>query len=171
MSTPVIAPNFHIGNYTLLFSTLKHIEDNFESWYQGAWCKIYPDNAGTACKTVRCVAGWIAHFAGWIEIRPEGDRTFRDATKDGETTRIEIAALQALGLNPERYPINIVPPPCGCCEGNLDDETQGFALRLFGASNDWYTVLREVEWFAEQDEVELPEWFAEAKNKAWRCNL
>lgn len=92
-----------IGNWPLVMLALEHIIKHAEQYRQSTW--------RSDCGSFRCVAGWIAHFAGWRDVIEDDDtihgfflgvsRTGRET--DGVVFEIEEAALMALELDPEIY--------------------------------------------------------------------
>ena len=89
-----------IGNWPLMLLALEHIIKHPEQHDQTSWYG--------ACGSLRCVAGWIAFFAGYRDVK-QGPARFvgvlRDSDPPGDyPLDVELAALTALELDPELYP-------------------------------------------------------------------
>lgn len=123
-----------IGNWPLLLLALEHVYKHPELYDQASW------RGWSSCRTTRCIAGWIAKFAGYRDplsgnnvqvITPEGD--------DSDYTSwryVDTAALDALELDPSRLGVR-----------------KEISDRLFDGALHWREILEAVRDFAEADGV------------------
>jgi len=98
-------------NIELLDKVVEWVEDqeslgmDDSHWYQGSWWsrKTRPvENADPYCGSGMCVAGVVAHWAGWVPVFREDypDVWIADVvTKKGQTRHISALAREELGLN------------------------------------------------------------------------
>jgi hypothetical protein len=126
-----------IGNWPLLLLAIEHIIKHPSEYDQTSWYE--------ECGSLRCVAGWIAFFAGYRDVVRRGGTRFEgvrlDSAPDSECPlQVEDAALAALELDPELYD-----------EGS--DERNEFADSLFGGALSLSDILTTVRDLAKADGV------------------
>ena len=114
----------YIRNWPLLEKAIEHIIDDPEHYWQGEWRYTLPESpkgftrsmefdmaAAGKCGTTRCVAGWVAHLAGYTDCAYPQDRVYvmppgSTTTDDGVT--IVRAALAALGAHESVFSFEMV---------------------------------------------------------------
>jgi hypothetical protein len=134
-----------IQNWPLLLLAIEHIIRHADQYDQGSW--------RSDCGTYRCLAGWVAFFAGWRDVTssnvPNGyflglNRTGRD--DDSLLVQVEDAALMALELDTDIF-------------GTSTDEEfrytamSDFADSLFAGGLDMLDILSAVRDLAKADGV------------------
>lgn len=88
-----------IGNYDLLFDALEQACAHPDTYDQSTWRRPSP------CGTTRCIAGWIAHLDGWVDLAGTRDEFYWSSrvVRDGVVAHIGDAALVSLRLDPEVF--------------------------------------------------------------------
>lgn len=143
-----------IGNWTVLIAALEMAIREPNLYRQGVWARATP------CGTVRCIAGWIAHFGGWLddkEIPPMRD-IFSVSNSVHTGVAIEHAALISLDLDPEFYG-EVEPLDYDTwvyMDSQLSDRASMLAHSLFSGGADFEDILSTVRDLARADGVELP---------------
>lgn len=136
----------YITNWPLLFEAVEYIATHPDEYDQLTWRTI------NACDTTRCVAGWVAHLAGYQDIGTVGSMVLAREPDEfdawvchiADGTRMEVldigdAALNALGVNPpDRYDSPVF-------------------TELFNGDASWRRVLEVLAELAQHDGVEIPE--------------
>jgi hypothetical protein len=127
-----------IGNWPLFMQALEHIIKHPEAHDQKVWT--------SDCGSYRCLAGWIAHFAGYRRD-PVGLDINIVSGPGADHVDIEGAALIALELDPEIYGT----------ETNSDEamwpEMDELSERLFGYTRSMTEILTVVRDLARTDGV------------------
>lgn len=132
-----------IGNWPLMLLALEHIIKHPEQYDQTNW--------RSTCGTFRCLAGWIAFFAGYRDIEWYRSDIRRHTVRltgpnaDDELVSTEHAALTALELDPDIYTMNEFGP--------TNSEAEDLANGLFGGSRDLTDILETVRDLAKADGV------------------
>jgi hypothetical protein len=130
-----------IGNWPLLLLALEHAEKHPDEYNQSSWRGSYE-----GCGTTRCVAGWIAKFAGYTDISHDTVQVCvpgGDESDYSDWRYVDEAALTALELDlvDEDEPRN-----CRTLREELEDN-------LFDGSLSWSDVLTTVADLARADGV------------------
>ena len=130
-----------IGNWPLLLLAIEHAIKHKENYDQLKWVRD--------CGAVRCLAGWIAYFAGW---RGEGGKedeswVISPSWMGGSVSvHIEDAALISLELDEETYGTEIG-------EDDRSTEMNELAASLFNGGLSFELVLEAVRDLAKADGV------------------
>lgn len=89
-----------IGNWPLLLLAIEHAIKHPDEYDQSIWRR-----RRLMCATTRCVAGWIAWFAGWRDTSDDNPNDYALGVflveKDHEVETVESAALRSLEIDPE----------------------------------------------------------------------
>lgn len=128
-----------IGNWPLMLLALEHIIKHPDQYDQSNW--------RSACGTFRCLAGWIAFFAGYRDLDSDNSHIvlFTGPDVDDEPLRTENAALAALELDPDIYTLNKFGP--------ANDASEELARELFAGHRDLTDILEFVRDLAKADGV------------------
>jgi hypothetical protein len=128
-----------IGNWPLMLLALEHIIKHPDQYDQSNW--------RSACGTFRCLAGWIAFFAGYRDLETENSHIvlFTGPDVDDEPLSTENAALTALELDPDIYTMNKFGPS--------NDASEELASDLFAGHLDLTEILTVVRDLAKADGV------------------
>jgi len=152
-----------IGNWHVLIAAVEMAIREPKLYRQGVWARVTP------CGTVRCIAGWIAYFGGWLddkEISPMRD-IYSVSNGVHQGVAIEHAALISLNLDPEFYgevaPIDYFE--WVDMESPLSDKASRLAHNLFSGQADFEDILANVRDLARADGVELPELILEEMSR------
>lgn len=144
-----------VGNWPLLLLALEHVIKHAEQYRQGTW--------RSDCGTFRCLAGWIAYFAGYRDVldKPGDPKShFYGVTAghipvdaNGNLTicpdpilPVEDAALLALDLDQEVFGMDVD-------EDHRIPEMEDFANDLFAGGLDMVDILTVVRDLAKADGV------------------
>lgn len=139
----------YIGNWPLLERAIEQIIDHPEHYWQGEYVVHLPGDphdftrslefemadAGK-CGTTRCVAGWVAHLAGYTDPPAVRGKQIQVISPDGCIDFVPMAAMAALRLG-GGYASSIV-------ESNL-----------FYGNLSWRQVLNNARYLAHHDGYEL----------------
>lgn len=143
-----------IGNWHVLIAAVEMAIREPKLYRQGVWARVTP------CGTVRCIAGWIAHFGGWVddkEISPMRD-IFSVSNSVHTGVAIEHAALMSLNLDPEFYgevdPLDYFTWVDR--ESSLSDKAGRLAHNLFSGGAEFEDILANVRDLARADGITLP---------------
>lgn len=145
-----------IGNWHVLIAAVEMAIREPKLYRQGVWARVTP------CGTVRCIAGWIAHFGGWLddkEIPPMRD-IFSVSNSVHKGVAIEHAALISLDLDPEFYsevePLDYFTWVDTGTHPTMSDRASKLAHNLFSGGAEFEDILANVRDLARADGVELP---------------
>lgn len=129
-----------IGNWPLLMLAIEHAIKHKDNYDQLKWTQD--------CGCVRCLAGWIAFFAGWQSVSDDDPNVVTSPLWMGGsvTVHIEDAALTALELDPEFYGTEIR-------EEDRSPEMTALAADLFGGYLTFELILETVRDLAKADGV------------------
>lgn len=127
-----------IGNWPLLLLVIEHVIKHPDEYDQVSYRNRY-----ASCGTTRCIAGWLAYFAGWRDTdenpRDSQFGYFTVENRQGRIVSIERAALEALELDPEQF--------------SGEYEHEDFAALLFSGELTFSEVLEVVRDLAKADGV------------------
>lgn len=148
-----------IGNWDVLIAALEMAIREPKLYNQQYWARVKD------CGTVRCIAGWIAHFGGWLDDEPPpnvglngGRDIFTVSNSVHKNVVIEHAALISLDLDPELYG-EIKPLDYATWvdrEDPLTVDTEFLSHSLFGGGRRFSSILEYVRDLARADGVTLP---------------
>lgn len=145
-----------IGNWPVLIAAVEMAIRDPKLYDQAVWARV------TECGTVRCIAGWIAHFGGWVDDAPltsiHSVDVYTVSNSAHRNCVIEHAALLSLDLDPEYYG-EVRPVDFGTwMDGaTFSGEVEMLAYRLFGGGRHFWEILETVRDLAEADGVTLPD--------------
>lgn len=133
-----------IGNWPLLLLALEHAIRHKAMYNQLSW--------SNECGSVRCLAGWIAFFAGWRSIPDAHQKDWVESPSymDERQCHMEDAALLSLDLDPEYYGTEVREDYEG---GGRSAEMQMLANDLFGGGLSFEEILETVRDLARIDGV------------------
>jgi hypothetical protein len=129
-----------IGNWPLLLLAVEHIIKHKDQHDQARW--------RSDCGSFRCLAGWIAWFAGYRDIMAAGTTRFIGVALDGDAPSampVEHAALAALELDPEIYGADVTEDRWSEMESLADD--------LFAGNHTLVDILTVIRDLAKTDGV------------------
>lgn len=133
----------NIGNWPLVMLTIEHVIKHPRNHDQRAWRK----RSALICESTRCIAGWLAYFAGWRDTDSNPDDKFWmpfDVERNGITLTIEQAALESLELDPEIYD-----------DSSESDYATALTEDLFSADLDFDEILATIWQLSQADGVTL----------------
>lgn len=135
-----------IGNWPLLLLALEHAIKHKAMYDQLKWSR--------ECGAVRCLAGWIAFFAGWRDLPEDSNKDWVESPgyMDERFCHIEDAALLSLELDPEYYGTE-VREDYDEGNGGRSPEMQQLANDLFGGGLSFEEILETVRDLAKADGV------------------
>lgn len=138
-----------IGNWPLVMLVLEHVIKHPAEYSQSTWGKR------TGCGTTRCIAGWLAHFAGYRDHTEQfpSDLIFAVEDAKGNEVSIERAALRSMELDPEVY--GRIPLTRDGEDDDLWEEAEALASTLFSGSMPFSLILDTFYDLAQRDGVTL----------------
>lgn len=124
-----------IGNWPLMMLAIEHVIRHPEEYDQSTW------RGRGACGTTRCIAGWIAYWAGWADIAGAESETAYAGVHHlvHGYESVEAAALKSLEMDPE------LPP----------ELVEEFCSRMFNGDLPFEAVLENLLDYARADGVTL----------------
>jgi len=136
-----------IGNWPLVFTALDHVILYPDEYDQTHWyCR-------SSCDTFRCLAGWIAWFAGYRDVF-DGVGNHRGVAIEGEfRMHVELAALTAMNLNPEIFGELDADCVFGSRHHIIPEPMIDLSSRLFEGNLSLRDILIEVRNMAKNDGV------------------
>ena len=141
-----------IGNWPLVMLVLEHVIKHPDEYYQGNW------GQRRECGTTRCIAGWLAFFAGYRDYEERWPTKLilrvTDPLAPTRPLSVERAALDAMELTPETYGvIPLTEPDDDEDEHDLWEEAEELASELFSGGMAFSSILETFYELAQRDGV------------------